>query len=89
MVKINQYKLCENIGEALSQLIISILFIANYWADHVMTINLVSAVFSSGSVLFGLITSGKSWWDELPYDCTQIKESKQRQRIKRQDSLKA
>ena len=72
MLKIKHYKLCENVGEALPQLILSIMFIVNYWDDYDMTINVVAAVFSSGSVLFGLITSGKAWCDEFPCDCNQF-----------------
>ena len=72
MLKIKHYKLCENVGEALPQLILSIMFIVNYWDDYDMTINVVTAIFSSGSVLFGLITSGKAWCDEFPCDCNQF-----------------
>ena len=62
--KLAQYQLLERIGEALPQLIISLIYVVNYWYDNDidLTINIISLIFSVGSVLL-LYTSIKSCCD--------------------------
>ena len=50
------YKLFEHILEALPQLIISIYYIAHNGGPSINAVQTVSATFSTGSLLFGLIT---------------------------------
>ena len=55
-------KVFEILGESLPQLILTIVFISNNGGPMKHKINSASAVFSGGSVLYGLITSGGMWY---------------------------
>ena len=52
----NFYKLFEHILEALPQLLISIVYIANNGGPSTKSVQTVSAAFSTGSLVFGLVT---------------------------------
>ena len=63
MTRLIQYKLVENICEGLPQMIISIIFIANN-PDQSDILNYLSLVISAGSVLIGLLISGRSCYNK-------------------------
>jgi len=54
-------KIFEHIGEALPQLIMMSVFIANNGGPDEHPFGVVSAVFSCGSLMYGLYGSGKAW----------------------------
>ena len=62
MVMVLFVKVFEILGESLPQLILTIVFISNNGGPMKHKINSASAVFSGGSVLYGLITSGGMWF---------------------------
>ena len=74
MTRFTQYKLVENFCESLPQLIISIVFIVNN-PDQLDVFNYLSVVISAGSVLFGLLISGKSCYDDPPNDFRKLNQS--------------
>ena len=53
---LNLYKLFEHILEAFPQLLIGIVYIANNGGPGPNYVQTVSAVFSSGSLIFGIVT---------------------------------
>ena len=61
ILDVNLTKMFEHFGEALPQLIISCVFIHNNGGPYTHPINTTSAVFSAGSLAFGIFTGFKAW----------------------------
>ena len=59
--ELERMKLFEHFGESLPQVILSIVFIVNNGGIAANLVNSVSAAFSAGSLLFGIIISRILW----------------------------
>ena len=59
--ELDRMKLFEHFGESLPQVILSIVFIVNNGGIAANLVNSVSAAFSAGSLLFGIIKSCILW----------------------------